>query len=399
MQRIINFFRGSVRLEVTGPFPERFLNLCAQDYLSFWDICWLPDGGLCLTVSRHCSRRARALGEKVGCSVTDAGEGGVPSFLRRFRRRYALLLGMAVSLAAVCVLSQFILFVEVSGNETVTTAEIVTALRRLGLGPGTYGPGVDESQVSRDLLLEIGELSWCAVNLHGTRAEVLVREAIPTPELPDESVLGDVVAQAGGIVSQVEVLSGEGAVEEGDTVLPGEVLISGTVVDPVPEYSELEPQTRQVRADGRVYARTWRTLTAQIPLTVEVKVYTGEEVSRFAGHILGLRVNFYGNSGIDLERYDKITKIWTMSLPTGETLPLSMSRETFRAYETAEAELDAEAAQTMLEQRLLETLKEQVGEGEIVSVDYTARVTDGVLTVALTAECQEEIGVFRPFGT
>lgn len=108
MQRIINFFRGSVRLEVTGPFPERFLNLCAQDYLSFWDICWLPDGGLRLTVSRHCSRRARALGEKVGCSVTDAGEGGVPSFLRRFRRRYALLLGMAVSLAAVCVLSQFI---------------------------------------------------------------------------------------------------------------------------------------------------------------------------------------------------------------------------------------------------------------------------------------------------
>ena len=51
MQKIINFFRGSVRLEVTGPFPERFLNLCAQNYLSFWDVQWLEDGGVRLTLS------------------------------------------------------------------------------------------------------------------------------------------------------------------------------------------------------------------------------------------------------------------------------------------------------------------------------------------------------------
>ena len=58
MQKIINFFRGSVRLEVTGPFPERFLNLCAQNYLSFWDVQWLEDGGVRLTLSRRDSRRA-----------------------------------------------------------------------------------------------------------------------------------------------------------------------------------------------------------------------------------------------------------------------------------------------------------------------------------------------------
>ena len=397
MRKIINFFRGSVRLEVTGPFPERFLNLCAQNYLSFWDVQWLEDGGVRLTLSRRDSRRAAGLGEKAGCTVARAGEGGVPAFLLRFRRRYALLVGMALSLAAVCVLSQFVLWVEVSGNETVPTAVILTELRRLGLRPGAYGPGVDESEVSRGLLLRLDGLAWCAVNLHGTRAEVLVRETVLTPELPDDSLRGSVVAKAPGIVTGMEVLEGEPAVEEGDTVLAGDVLITGDVAGPVPQYSENDPPRRLVKAEGRIYARTWRTLTASIPLTADVKTYTGAEESRWSLHILGLRINFYGNSGISFPEYDKITATWTARLPSGQTLPLWLSRETARAYERTGTELNPEAAQTLLEERLLADLTEQVGEGEIVGTAYTARQAGGVLTVTLTAECREEIGTFVPF--
>ena len=33
MQKIINFLRGSVRLEVSGAFPERFLNPVSYTHL------------------------------------------------------------------------------------------------------------------------------------------------------------------------------------------------------------------------------------------------------------------------------------------------------------------------------------------------------------------------------
>jgi len=397
LQKIINFFRGSVRLEVSGPFPERFLNLCAQEYLSFWGIQWLADGGLRVTVSRRDCKRAKALGERVQCTVETAAAQGVPAFLARFRRRYALLLGMALSLAAVCVLSQVILSVEVTGNETVSTAEIVTELRRLGLRPGAYGPGVDESAVSQELLVRVEDLSWCAVNLHGTRAEVIVREAVPKPELPDETICGDIVARAPGLVIGMEVEQGEPAAAEGVTVLEGDVLIAGNVQNPVPQYSGLEPGRRLVRAQGRVYARTWRVLTAEIPLEAEVKSYTGAEEHRWALHILGWRVNFYGNSGISFAEYDKITDVWTARLPSGQEMPLSLSRETVRAYDTAAAEVDADAARAMLEERLLAAVTEQVGKGEVLSAEYSARVADGKLAVTITAECREEIGRFVPF--
>ena len=76
-----------------------------------------------------------------------------------------------------------VLTIEVEGNEAVSTAEILTELRRQGLRPGVYGPGLDEGTISSAALLGLPELAWMSVNLHGTRAEVLVREAVPAPEV------------------------------------------------------------------------------------------------------------------------------------------------------------------------------------------------------------------------
>ena len=400
MHKLINFMRGSVRLEVTGAFPERFLNLCAQRGVQFWGVEWREDRVLRITVTRRDLRRAEALGERVLCDVVRLSPSGVPYFLRRFRHRYAFLVGLALSMAAVCVLSRFVLTVEVVGNETVSTAQILTELRRQGVRPGAYGPGIDERLVGNAVLMNLPELSWMAINLHGTRAEVLVREAVPGPEVVDESEWGDVVAGASGLITRLEVEDGQALFEEGDTVLEGEVVISGNVrLDP-PEYSGLEPAWYQVRAGGRVYARTWRSLTAQIPLEAGVKVYTGEEKTHWYINLFGRRLNFYRNGGISFTDYDKINETWPLTLPGGEELPLSLGREIFRAYETTPGALDGDAAQAMLEGRLEEALRLQVGEeGEVVSIDYTAARRNGMLAVTLTAECREEIGRFVPWET
>lgn len=398
MQKLINFFRGSVRVEVKGAFPERFLNLCAQQRVAFWGVEWLGEGAVRLTVAGRDRRRLAPLAERVMCTVDTLSGEGIPFFLGRFRRRYALLIGLALSLSAVCVLSQFVLWVEVSGNQEVPTAQILAELHRQGLRVGTYGPGLDTGQLAHEALLQLPGLSWMTINLHGTRAEVLVREGVAKPEIEDESILGDIVAEAPGIVTGMEVLQGDGVVAEGDTVDTGDVLISGTRTLPVPQYSELEPGQMQVRAKGRVYARTWRTLTAQIPLQAQVKQYTGQEQRRWSLLFLGSRVNFYGNSGISFPQYDKISDTWTASLPGGQALPLSLVRETVRGYTCATAEIDRQAAQAMLEQRLEGELIQALGEdGELVNRTATAVVSGGVLTVTLKAECREEIGRFVPW--
>lgn len=400
LQRLVNALRGNVRLEVEGAFPERFLNLCAQRGILFWNVEWLEDTRLRLTVTRRGSRQAAPLGERVLCTVTPAAQHGMPYFLARFRRRYAFWVGLSLSLAAVCILSSFILTIEVKGNTTVSTAQILTELRRQGLSIGTYGPGLDERTVGNKTLLQLPQLSWISINLYGTRAEVLVREAVEAPEVVDASDYGSVVARASGIITKVEALTGEALVKVGDTVLEGETLISGTVRLEGPAYSENPEIGRiQVRASGRVYARTWRTLTAQLPLEAQVKRYTGEETTRWSLTVLGRRADFFGRGGISFDRYDKISRTWTLTLPGGREMPLALNRETCRAYETETLAVEQSAAEAMLKERLLEALEETVGEGEIVSTDYTVETADGMLKITLQAECREEIGRFVPDAT
>ena len=396
MQKLINFFRGSVRLEVTGAFPERFLNLCAQHRVPFWGVEWLGEEAVRLTVAGRNSRRLEVLSEKVMCQITQVEAEGLPAFLGRFRRRYALLIGLVCALTAVCILSQFILTVDVSGNERISTAQILAELRRQGLRVGVYGPGLDSSLIAQQALIQLEDLSWMSVNLHGTRAEVLVRERVAGLE-PTEARLGNLVAKAPGIITHLDVLEGEALFQEGDTVGAGDVVISGTMTLPVPQYSERTPELRQVSAKGRIYARTWRTLTASIPLEAAVKTYTGEKETRLCLLLFGGRINFYGNSSISFPQYDKISSTWTLSLPGGQRMPLALSRETVRAYTTTPSPIDPQAAQTLLEQRLESALRQALGEGEIMTTHYTAAIQDGALTVTLQAECKEEIGKFVPF--
>lgn len=397
LKRTINFLRGNIRLEVCGPFPERFLNLCAQNGVPFWGVEWLDQTSLRLTVTRRGSRTAMDLAERVQCTLTPAHPAGVPYFLERFRKRYALLAGLALSLAAVCVLSRFVLTIDVEGNETVPTAQILSELRRQGLRVGVYGPGLDEGALAHETLLQLPQLSWMAINLHGTRAQVVVREAIPKPEAEDEKTVGDIVAQSGGLVLHMETLAGEARCQVGSIVAAGEVLISGSVRLEGPEYGGgVDLGWQQVHAAGRVYARTWRTMTAVLPLEAQVKEYTGAEERRYILSFLGRRVVFSRNSGISFPKYDKINETWTAVLPGGREMPLALTRETARAYTLRPVPVDQAAAQDLLEARLLEMLKGELGDGAVLETRYTARVEDGLLKVTLQAECQEEIGRFVP---
>ena len=157
--------------------------------------------------------------------------------------------------------------------------------------------------------------------------------------------MGSIVARSSGIVTHIEPLSGEALVAQGDTVLAGEVLISGAVTLDAPQYSELENLGQiLVRAQGQVFARTWHTMTASIPLEAQVKSYTGEKASRWTLSILGHRIDFFGKSGISFPEYDKITDTWALTLPGGREMPLALSRETCRAYTLAAAPVDADAA-------------------------------------------------------
>ena len=83
--QIVNLLRGSVRLEVTGAFPERFLNLCAQRGAAFWAVEWPDSHTLRLTVAWKDRKGLEDLGVRTGCTFTVRKKSGMPPFLLRFQ--------------------------------------------------------------------------------------------------------------------------------------------------------------------------------------------------------------------------------------------------------------------------------------------------------------------------
>ena len=393
MTGIVNYVRGTVRAAVTGPFPERVINLCAQNRVDFWGVDWVDEHCVEITVRRSGLALLERLAEKVGCQIQEHWRRGLPEFIGMFRRRYGFLIGLFLSLCAVGIMSRFVLSVRVTGNERVTDAVILQHLQRHGVRPGAYGPGLDRRQIEQEILLDLKELAWMTINLKGTRVEVQVKETQNAPARVDERGYYHVVAEADGIVSRVEAELGDAMVKEGDTVGKGEVLISGTVTLEPPIYSELPERHYFVHARGRVWARTWRTVTAVMPEKTTGKRYTGEERIVWSVNFFGNRVEFFGNSSILDGFYDKITSVRQAALPEGRLLSLWLTRETYRAYQPEEVVVQRDAATRLLEEELRQKLCDLVGEtGRVLSVSFETRVADGLIQVAATGECLEEIG-------
>jgi len=393
MKRLINWLLGYAVVRAEGAFPERLLNLCAQNRLPFWALCWLDETSFTLKVRIKDLRRLEEYAQRAMCSLTVRQRRGGAAALLRWRRRWGFVAGVALAFLAVAVLSRFVLVVEVTGNERVPSAVILSELQRLGVRPGVYGPALDRTELANEALLALPELSFLSLNLYGTRIEAVVREADPAPQLLDEKTPADVVAAADGIILDIHTSAGRPMFQDGDTVAEGEVLISGDVELRKPEDSKVDIGRLRVRAAGEVTARTWRTLEASIPLTAPVKTYTGRSRTAYGGKVLWKRVDFPGSGGIPYEQYDKIITMSPLSI-FGRDLPFALTKTVCREYTLQEQPVDAGAARAMLERALAVRLDAALSEskGEALRTDFTAREENGLLIVTMLAECREQIG-------
>lgn len=119
MDRAARLLRGTLRVRVESAFPERVLNLCGAHGIAFSDLRWESASALSFTVRAAERKKLERLLAPLDAALTIERAAGAPFFLRRFRRRYTLLAGLAFMLALFFANSFFIWDFEVSGSETV----------------------------------------------------------------------------------------------------------------------------------------------------------------------------------------------------------------------------------------------------------------------------------------
>lgn len=392
MQNAANFIRGSVRLEAVGPYPERFFNILSARGIRFWQVERVDATTVRLTVARSQAGRAQALGKRCLCEVHRVETWGAAAFLMGFRTRHGLLIGMAISLLAVLVLSRFVLVIDITGSTSVPEGVLLSELREAGLEPGSYGPAVDERAVSNRVLLAEERLGFLSVNIRGIRAEVVVRDAVLPPEIEPVGQVQDLIAAKAGQVVRVLPVAGQVLVQPEDEVTAGQTLISGTVeVNAGPE-DETPMGSYAVLARGEVWAEVEERLSAAAPLSGAEKRYSGRIRRELEVNVLGRSFKISPKLFQPFTYYDKIESNWELSLSERLTLPFVLTARTWREYLPEERTLDRQSVQMRLQRALTERLERAMGPGgKVLAQAWSTEEHDGALTVTLTARCLEQI--------
>ena len=385
---MIRRLRGSLELELYSASLERCLTRWAQAEIPFWDLrrqdsltarCRIYESDL--DAARREAARAQSTLRVLSCA-------GLPRLVRQLRRRPVLLLGVVLALISALLLQNFVWFLRVQGNETVSAERILQALSEEGVRFGAWGPDLDSEDLKNRMLNRIPELRWLAVNREGGLVTVLTAERKLEGPTEDRSGITNVVASRPGIVRELHVTDGVAVVEPGDSVQAGDVLISG--------FAEWTTHVQAMHAAGEVTAQTMRQLDVICPSICMRKVYTGRTETCRSIIFQRKRKKISGNSSIFGVKCDRITETSAWTLPGGFSLPVYMETQTLFEYVLVPAELDVDSAGQTLRAEAERLVTEQMVAGEITRTSTQMIPQQDSFLLRETFHCVEVISKTVP---
>ena len=162
-------------------------------------------------------------------------------------------------------------------------------LESQGFFVGSFLPSIDIEALCNRTVLQSDKISWLSVNMLGTVAHVQVREyREPTYTQPDTG-LSTLVATRDGVIVGFDCCTGKIAVNVGETVKAGQVLVNGVTDTAIGTYFG--------NASGAVRARTNRVFTVTIPKTEEIIVDYARENEKKSIIFLGKTIKLFTKGG------------------------------------------------------------------------------------------------------
>lgn len=283
MRSLWSYLFGYVIIKIKGERIEVLLNRAANEGISIWNLQRIVPGFCTAAVGVRDFKRLRPLVRRLDLEISIVERIGLPFVVRRVLARPGFLLGVALCGAVIVFLSGFIWFVAVEGTKALEPKVILQAAEEAGLKPGVFKRFINLAEVEDHLLTTIPELAWVGIEIQGTKASLEVVEKVLVPE--EKTAPGDVVAAKSGLVLRIIPFRGVPLVKEGDTVVAGQVLISGQphYYDDAGKLHFTENGLYQ-RADGIVVARVWYEAETEVPLQQVKEIPTGRFVRYWSLH-------------------------------------------------------------------------------------------------------------------
>lgn len=373
--KVYNYFQGTLRLEISGEFSERLLNILAAENIKFWGI-EKSNGSFSIYCYKKDILKIKNIRKKAFVSVKIIRKRGFPVLFRKYKHRYGILLGSVIFSVLLIIFSKFIWVININGNNLIENEEIVECLNSLNIKEGVNVSSVNTDLLKQQLILSCDNISWASLNVEGCVLNVNVLEF--EDSITNDNPPCNLIADNDGIVVKMNIHSGNYMVTVGQTVSKGQLLVSGVNTE--------KGINNFIYSSGEVFASVPETVTLKVKKTVNYKNYTGKSNTKYALKVFNKTVPLY--LGKDYGEYERTSKIIDLKWFSGK-IPIRVykSRADFynnkekvlsetEAYDIAlnnlQTKLDAEKA---IDYRIIDTFGNE-NENEYVFVFRIRKTID-----------------------
>lgn len=389
---------GFISLRLRGKNLERIINLALARGIYIWDIKRDEDF-IYLKVRNSGYEAFKNIADEYDFNLEILKRDGLPFYKKILKRRMGFSVGAILFIFALYIMSSFVWFVDVSGNQNVDRTKILLSAAHHGIYPGAAKWTFSRTEAEEAMLRELNEISYIECDIRGVRANIKVVEKI----LPDRDTTGpcNIIAKRDGVVDEVLVLNGQARVKTGDVVVKGDLLISGVMLPTVPPDNITMPtplpaaEPTQVRARGQVKARTWyEGYGENIRISKEPSL-TGADYSRL--YVMSPWGNYLliGKGEIPYPSYEQIEKSW---LAPGNRW--GMRYQEFQEKVVKTTQYTENEAVEMAREKAMENL--HLGMDSSVKIvdshlEVLSSPSDSIVRIKVFVEGVEDIGTPQPF--
>ena len=361
MIRLDYFLFGYVRFKISDADVLKAVKLLKKHSVS---VKIDGSGEFCVSVFKS-GRVAQLLDTRVEfCKSEICGMGG---FIYKNRKRYGVFCALIFLIALGALSSLLVWDVRIEGVEGEDAECVVRELSDCGFGVGSLWSRVDKSVLERDLLESSDTVGWVNVNRRGTVAYVRVLKKNYREKEEKNDGYSNVVAAFDGVVEEITVKKGVAAVQVGDSVRKGELLISGVLPK--------EQGGGFCYAEGTVYLRVSEEISVNVKSYEERKKFLDTSASDISISFFNFCAKIFKSSRNFGDMCDIIEETRDITIGN-KKLPISLSVRRASVYTIETAALTSDEMTAEASKLLRQKLSESLTDATLLRIRTLGKFTD-----------------------
>lgn len=378
----MNLFENEVDFVIEGAETEQILKYCSDKGLKINN---LKKEGYKLfgRIRAKDYKKLKKIRIKYGLKMKITNKRGYYFFIKKNQTKAGFIFGLIFVILSSVILNNFIWEINIYGNKDVDEETIIQSAEEMGLKKGTLSKKHDSQTVEWYIMNENEGLALVEVNIQGSCANILVREATKPAEMKsDDDIPVNIIASRYGVIRKMDVFDGQDAVKVGDAVMKGDLLVSAV-------YEDRHNKLTLKHARANIIAETDYSIEVEFPLEQIIEKRGNINKKTYEIDFMGLKIklgNIKNQSDYIVEEEEFDLRFLWIKLP----INLIIKRYYDVKYNTItyNFEQGREGAYQLLEHEEEEIFKN----AKIISRKDTEKIKDNKYIIIADYICLMDIG-------